>query len=155
MTTTLRDLTTLHALPQGAQYRYDQLNRISAMDVWQDLDISANAWDVSAPLLDYQTRYHYDANGNLLKLKRNAQSATTLAMDDFTYHYAPTNNQLTHVKDAVPATNHNQDIDDQISGNYSYDPSGNLIADQAEFIQHISWTTYGKVQSINRVIGSG
>jgi hypothetical protein len=155
MTTTLRDLTTLHALPQGAQYRYDQLNRISAMDVWQDLDISANAWDVSAPLLDYQTRYHYDANGNLLKLKRNAQSATTLAMDDFTYHYAPTNNQLTHVNDAVPATNHTQDIDDQISGNYSYDPSGNLIADQAEFIQHISWTTYGKVQSIQRVIGSG
>ena len=155
MTTTLRDLHTLHALPQGAQYRYDQLNRISAMDVWQDLDISANAWDVSAPLLDYQTRYHYDANGNLLKLKRNAQSATTLAMDDFTYHYAPTNNRLIHVNDAVPATNHNQDIDDQISGNYSYDPSGNLIADQAEYIQHIIWNTYGKVQSIQRVNGSG
>ena len=154
MSTTLRDIQTLAPLPQAAQYRYDQLNRITAMDVWQDLDLSTNAWDVSSPLSDYRTRYHYDPSGNLLRLQRNGDNPSHYAMDHFTYHYSASNNRLQYVSDTVTAANYANDIDDQLPGNYGYDAIGNLTRDDAEEINAITWSVYGKVKSVGRTNGS-
>ena len=154
MSTTLRDIQTLAPLPQAAQYRYDQLNRITAMDVWQDLDLSSNAWDVSAPLLDYRTRYHYDPSGNLLRLQRNGDNPSQYAMDRFNYHYSASNNRLLYVSDSVATANYANDIDNQLSGNYGYDAIGNLTRDDAEEINLITWSVYGKVKSVGRTHGS-
>jgi len=38
--------------------------------------------------------------------------------------------------------------------NYSYDKTGNLVADKSEEIEKISWTMQGKVREIRRTAGS-
>jgi hypothetical protein len=78
------------------------------------------------PLDDYRTRYHYDANGNILSLQRNGISAVDTAMDMLTYYYPSASNRLLWVADAVSAGNYSNDIDNQTSGNYGYDAIGNF-----------------------------
>jgi len=62
--------------------------------------------------------------------------------------------RLEYVDDAVTSTNYGIDIDDQSSGNYTYDAIGNLISDASEEIEEITWTVYGKIQTITRTSGS-
>ena len=104
-------------------YTYDQLNRITAMDAYSGLN-SSNAF---TPVLldDYKERISYDANGNILTYTRNGNKAgAQKAMDDLTYQYKNNSNQLKRVRDAVPATNYPEDIDDQPANNYDYDNIG-------------------------------
>ena len=79
-------------------------------------------------------------------------------MDQFTYHYKPKTNQLTHINDLVDAqvfgnTDDNYasvDIDNQPNNNYQYDEIGQLISDQSEGISLIEWRVDGKVKSITK-----
>jgi len=91
--------------------------------------------------------------GNIETLKRQ-NSTGTYDMDDISYHYdgaAPSwKNQLLYVDDSKAAALSTKDIDDQSAGNYAYDAIGNLIQDNAEEIQTIAWTVYGKIKSITR-----
>ncbi|SJZ93246.1 RHS repeat-associated core domain-containing protein [Sediminibacterium ginsengisoli] len=130
------------------RYGYDQLNRLTDKRVFSGLDTS-NRW-TPVSMNDYTEILTYDANGNILTNKRNGTTAAgrPLAMDDLTYHYQSNSNKLTHVSDAVAAGNYTEDIDDQSSGNYTYDRLGNLISDNAEGLQNIQWTVYGKIRSI-------
>jgi len=81
-------------------------------------------------------------------------------MDDMTYHYETnaageiTRNRLLHVDDPIPATNYDDDIDDQSPNNYTYDAIGNLTKDNAEDIQEIVWRVDGKVERVIRKTGS-
>lgn len=162
-------------------YRYDQLQRIKAMDVYHDGNVmlsndfaAAGLYRAAGGESAYQTRYSFDKNGNLASLKRNGsgkdQNGNTiaLAMDEFTYNYYETSsntastttdplesNRLSHVGDAIAASNYDTDIDPgQITANYKYDASGQLIQDLDEEIEQIKWTVTGKVKEIKFVSSS-
>lgn len=102
-------------------YTYDKLNRLT--DAWYQVPQS------SMPVRNsYDERLKYDANGNIISLKRNGEldSTTTVTeIDDLTYYYD--GNQLIDVYDdsGHPAGFNDQNIDDD----YSYDAYGNLLTD--------------------------
>ncbi|MBK6823025.1 MAG: hypothetical protein IPG87_08565 [Saprospiraceae bacterium] len=138
--------------PAGYSYQYDQLNRIKGMDYYSGLN--NNSWISAIKKDDYQTRYSYDANGNILNLDRNGTTAggNQLKMDRFTDNFKQQNNRLTHVDDVVNVSNYSTDIDDQQANNYKYDRLGNLIRDEAEGLS-IEWNLSGKVSRIKRTTG--
>ncbi len=153
MVTSLSDTGNVYLPPQGMAYRYDQLNRLVHAEAHQG--ITNNAWNPSGTALNlYGTDYSYDANGNLLTLQRKGDQSANPDMDALTYHYYSGTNQLEYVDDAVAAATYANDLDDQTAQNYAYDPSGNLAKDQAEEIDTILWTAYGKIKRITRTTGS-
>ncbi|MCB9251871.1 MAG: hypothetical protein H6605_05350 [Flavobacteriales bacterium] len=139
-------------------YTYDQLNRISTANAWDNYNNTTNEWQSSGTALTaYAEEFEYDPNGNILTLNRNGGTGlsspppSSTNMDNLTYHYYSGTNQLEYVSDNVTYTgNYSNDIDNQSSGNYSYDAIGNLISDVSEDIQTIEWTVYGKIKSITR-----
>ena len=138
-------------VPQLYNYTYDQLNRITGMDVYRGLDTVNNSWAGLTATTDYKERVSYDANGNILKYLRNGISAIDVNMDSLTYHYKSGTNQLRQVRDAVDGT-YTEDIDNQADpNNYVYDAIGNLIADKKDSISLIKWNVYGKIAEIQRV----
>lgn len=144
----------------GNAYRYDQLQRIKAMNVFSHYvgstdevrdDNSFAGATVGSN--QYATTYAYDANGNLQTLERNNGSGT--AMDDFTYHYTANTNQLSHVTDAVVGSAELTDIESQSATNYIYDEIGELIGDVSEEIDSIEWNHYGKIRRVDFSTSSG
>jgi len=159
-------------------YRYDQLNRITEMDAFTGLNTATNLW---TPLStqDYQERVGYDPNGNIISYKRNgAQAAGGLPMDSLHYFYnyykadnvtigtyissdpiaagtTRRTNQLNYVRDAAADGNYTADIKNEPVNNYAYDAIGNLIKDCKAGIQSITWTVYGKIDSINEIDSKG
>jgi RHS repeat-associated protein len=135
-------------------YQHDQLNRLVKMDAWHR---TGNNWSDISSIADFQERIAYDANGNILQYKRNGNNtfaAGPLAMDSLHYKYAAGKNQLNHIRDSVSNGNYTTDLDDQAAGNYSYDKIGNLVADNAEGLDKITWTIYGKIGKIEKSDGS-
>ena len=108
-------------VPQLMAYDYDQLYRLTEMEVFESNDvISTNNWthsawrtEHSAPVASktessYYSKYTYDSNGNLRTLLRNGQNenGSDYQMDDLFYHYNEVNgdlqsNRLYQVKDFV------------------------------------------------------
>jgi RHS repeat-associated protein len=150
-------------------YTYDQLNRLTAMDMFNGTNAAANLWDVPAgtflPVVHYRERIAYDANGNITKYRRNASNGQHL-MDSLSYYYKPGTNQLTYVRDSIPGYFYSDyyaeatgrrghDIDNQFVNNYAYDSIGNLVRDSAEAIRltvgGIKWNVYGKITEINKI----
>ena len=141
-------------------YQYDQLNRIVAQDTWIGFNgQTSNSWAGATMGKQFKERVEYDPNGNIKKYLRDGDhysgSADATPMDNLTYHYLnlAQNNKLGYVQDAVAARNYSVDIDDQTSGNYLYDAIGNLIHDQAEDLDRVDWTVYGKIFMIKKNIG--
>jgi photosystem II stability/assembly factor-like uncharacterized protein len=115
--------------PQAMVYNYDQLNRLKATHKLQNVNLVNNQWNTNIDLDDdYTETYTYDANGNILTLKRkgisNCSSPASNEIDDLVYKYeyrandnlyTRKTNRLRAVLDAVghtvaPGTN---DIKDQ------------------------------------------
>lgn len=155
----------------GRTFRYDELNRLVSADFKVQALPSTNTYTWNNSLDDYKETFSYDANGNIINLLRNGRNGN-LNMDNFTYRYykqdgsiynpnlmAPpsfTNitNKLAYVVDEVIST-YSVDIDNQSSGNYTYDEIGNLTSDASESITAISWNVYGKISSITKATGGG
>jgi len=142
----------------GYSYRYDQLNRLTAMDR-HNITAGASIWDNASIINDYAERISYDANGNIQTYQRNSQttgSNPNAAMDNLTYNYSRDangmllNNKLGNINDAV--SGFSTDIHDQEVGNYSYNNIGELTGDQQESIGSIQWTVYGKIAGLTKVI---
>jgi len=137
-------------------YKYDQLNRLVAMDAYKKTSLTSNDWAGLSVMAYFKERIAYDANGNILKYLRNGHKATNL-MDSLTYSYSSGTNQLNWIRDQVPANTYGTvagdvpDIDNQGANNYTYDEIGNLNSDNAAGISSIRWSVYGKILEINKV----
>lgn len=151
---------TAQQAPQLYNYKYDQLNRITRMDMYRTATLNSNSWAGMALINDYKERTSYDANGNILTYLREGFGASTSAMDSLSYLYnysggKLTSNRLNYVRDRIGnltthSSNYTDDIEDQAAGNYSYDAIGNLTSDAAESITSILWNVYGKISRITR-----
>ncbi|WP_442845064.1 RHS repeat-associated core domain-containing protein [Leeuwenhoekiella sp. H156] len=86
----------------------------------------------------------YDANGNILKLKRNS---ATGQMDNLTYNYKADKNQLDNVDDAVTGNADANDIKDQNPGNYTYNKIGQLTQNTQDGTTYI-YNTAGLVTEV-------
>jgi RHS repeat-associated protein len=75
-------------------------------------------------------------------------------MDNLTYNYINGTNELDHINDAVAASNYPNDLDNQSPGNYTYDAIGELTQDSTNLIKNITWTVYGKINTITKFDGS-
>lgn len=90
--------------PLAQTFRYDQLNRLKESRAYEDPNsINNNTWSVSGTSTQkYMTKYTYDANGNILTLKRNAHAGTTAegdGLDDLVYQYENNTNKLISVEE--------------------------------------------------------
>ncbi|HVI47121.1 MAG TPA: RHS repeat-associated core domain-containing protein [Chitinophaga sp.] len=134
-------------------YQYDQLNRLVKAEAWKTVK---DDWSSLQKISDLREMVSYDPMGNILSTHRrgNTLSGQPLEMDSLVYHYQQGTNRLDYVSDAAPATNYANDIDDQTSGNYGYDATGNLISDRQSGIGNIAWNVYGKIQSISKSDGT-
>ncbi|SFD83906.1 RHS repeat-associated core domain-containing protein [Chitinophaga sp. CF118] len=147
--------------PVGYTYRYDQLNRLTAMRQ-HIVANAATSWDASSAGEAFMENVSYDANGNILNYFRNGSGAGNKpkAMDNLNYGYSRDasgnllNNKLLHVKDAVTNPNYTEDLKTQGDNNYLYDNIGNLISDAQAGISNITWTVYGKIERIDKTDGS-
>ena len=115
----------------AAAYRYDQLNRLVESEVYLK---NQQNWQSTN---DFNTAYSYDPNGNTLSLTRFGSGNK---MDELGFNYQPGNNRLDYVSDQVSAQAYPGDIDNQQSGNYSYDGKGRLKQDLAGEVQNINWS---------------
>ena len=173
MVTTITDPSTGNVLPMGTAYHYDQLNRITRMRAYANLNLTNNTWGNGSASIDYNMDLTYDANGNILTLNRNGAAAvhgTTMDNLQYTYYtksgatYTPpmnssptppdATNKLAFITDAASGSLYTDDIKTQGSGNYAYDKIGNLTQDISEDIASIDWTVYGKVKQITRTTNS-
>ncbi|WP_299883450.1 RHS repeat-associated core domain-containing protein [uncultured Lacinutrix sp.] len=141
-------------------YKYDQLNRIKAM---QSMEGPASGSGISKSIDPIQSSYTYDKNGNLESLNRSARGERggVLDMDKFTYDYQldANNNKVSNKLFAVQDDrsldpNFATDIDSgQSFGNYKYDQIGQLTSDEQEGIENIEWRVDGKVKQITKSNG--
>lgn len=127
----------------GAVYKYDQLQRLKEMKVFEE-NTNANTWAGVSTTTDYQNSYTYDRNGNILTLQRNATSNIGLDMDNFSYHYqdilGEKSNQLAYVSDAALNDGVGGDIvSGMTTNNYQYDKIGQLLSDVSEGIANMEW----------------
>lgn len=158
MTTANRAMFEANKGVLGMNYKYDQLNRIKSSEAYEMPHTATNSWASLNPSDKYSTDYTYDANGNLMSLKRYGHVEDTL-MDNLLYHYQPASNKLDYVNDQADEFDDRfnsdlggvEDINSgQEAGNYQYDPIGNLITDRQEGIRNIDWSVYGKVRKVER-----
>ncbi len=145
-------------------YKYDVLNRIKQSTSVHQNQTTGDWQNYGTASQAYKTSYTYDANGNILNLKRFDE--TGLAMDDIDYKYdglintpAIHKNRLNAVMDNINITT----IGDDIEGthNYTYDGIGNLIKETGiEVIANvthnvttdITWTVYGKIGQVTKAV---
>ncbi len=135
-----------------ANYHYDQLNRlVGSMDAYKGIDTAAGTFTPSL-LDDYKERITYDPNGNILSYLRHGYSDAShqTPMDSLVYHYVSGRNQLNYFDDGVTVNSYTTDVKGQSAGNYTYDQNGNLVKDNAEGLNTITWNVYGKILEIQR-----
>jgi hypothetical protein len=150
-------------------YKYDQLNRLKAMDAYKGLTAANNSWANIIALRNYRERISYDGNGNILTYSRYGNNNSQQLMDslDYSYNYLSSgtlagklsNNRLRRVRDYMSnaaaydesdPTTGVSDLEDQTNAdNYTYDAIGNLKSDAKENISLINWNVYGKITDIN------
>lgn len=167
------DNSEARVITMGKTHIYDQLNRLKEVHAYTntsggDYVLTNNTFASASSGNDYKELFSYDPNGNITNADRWGNGTK---MDEFSYHYEDPisdgsysnyTNKLRFVEDDVAlSSNYADDIDDQSasygtygSENYEYDPIGNLIKDQTEEIDNITWNVYGKVTGVFRTTAS-
>ncbi|MCR6722091.1 MAG: hypothetical protein NVV59_17795 [Chitinophagaceae bacterium] len=135
-------------------YKYDQLNCIVAMDMYNGLEPASGTF-VAVNDTSYKERVTYDPNGNILTYWRNGDVVRPV-MDRLSYFYKANTNQLHKVTDAATDagggtySQYNDLKQGQADNNYQYDAIGNMVRDNSESITDITWNVYGKIASITK-----
>lgn len=70
------------------------------------------------------------------------------SLDNLSYNYSSTKNQLKYINDSVSSVNWTTDIDDQAYTNYSYNAIGQLTKDEINGMQSLSWNVKGLVKQV-------
>ncbi|MBL7974649.1 MAG: hypothetical protein JNJ85_07035, partial [Candidatus Kapabacteria bacterium] len=147
----------------GNLYRYDVLNRLKS-EWFKVYDVGATPWETSNGNYTYNADYSYDANGNIVWLRRKATRGRDNNglpivgwMDNFTYTYNNplTNNRLHKVDDNAANdaqfTNAGDIKNVNIAGDhYEYYNDGSLKKDNRENITDIRWSPGSKVETITK-----
>lgn len=123
---------------RGYVYKYDKLNRFDGAYYREGSSLTSGAGKFET------TNISYDANGNILALKRKDQLGQW--MDDLTYNY-DNGNKLFSIDDA---TNNNTGFNDGSSSSteYDYDLNGNLIKDLNKTITTIEYNYLDLVKKV-------
>ncbi len=165
MVNTISDPTDMSAVPIGNAYVYDQLHRINQSRSYDNLEAGTNTWGSGSDYTGmYENTFTYDANGNILRQLRKDEAGGYI--DSLTYkyqvgEYGLKRNRLYQVRDSVPETAFDDDIDDMgvpeynptsinSANNYGYDELGQLVRDDQEGIGAIDWRNDGKIRAILR-----
>lgn len=134
---------------QASAYSYDVLNRITNMQVYHPVNAKEDLWADGDFTEAYRTHYAYDANGNIDTLKRNNESGKI--MDDLTYSYTASTNQVNSVVDVAGKVN-NEDLDN--NSTYTYDPNGRLENEtEAPTVNtqlKYKWASFDKLRNIEK-----
>ena len=158
MVTAANPFVSVTGSPLGIAFRHDQLARLDTARAFANADTSTDHWGgVPANPDDYLAAFSYDANGNLLTLRRNGFGAS-LPRDNLAYSYPHSgthlmSNRSSQVTDASPAGNYADDLDGAHS--FEYDLRGNVKNERASLLETISWDGRGRLTSIGRTAGSG
>lgn len=90
----------------------------------------------------------YDANGNILTMKRSNASGST--QDDLNYNYYAGKNQLNYVKDNnMSSPSNSADLGNQSQDNYKYNIMGQLTQNISENLKYF-YNTQGLVTEIKK-----
>ena len=120
------------------EYSYDNLNRLLGA-VYQKPNDNVNNYS-------YNESLNYDKNGNITDLVRYGGFETNgsypaVLIDQLSYSYAPTSNQLQAVTDASASPQGFKDGNTR-GVDYNYDANGNMNLDNNKQIQSISYNGY-------------
>ena len=155
--TSIREMGQAKLPVQSSIYTYDQLSRLTGMDVYQQQDIEvSNVWaSGTTPIDDYQTRILYSPNGNIQELDRNGKldpvAGSTLEMDQLKYLYYPNSNKVHKITDNATSSSYTNDLaTGQQDFNYVYDADGKLTQDLQEGITKIEWNSINKVSRVEK-----
>ncbi|MES2389558.1 MAG: RHS repeat-associated core domain-containing protein [Bacteroidota bacterium] len=131
-------------------FSYDKLNRITASKVksaYAGYKTGAGViYDES--LTGFNTRYIYDANGNLQKLFRKDAFGDTL--DDLYYSCFPKTNRLGRLQDHADPSAHAEDPEG--INRYVYNASGQLLQD-SNANRLYSWNMEGRAYAVRNLAG--
>ncbi len=119
-------------------FRYDQLNRLRAMNTYEGLSNSTNSF-TAVTMSDYKERLTYDANGNILTYLRNGTGGS-LNLNNYTYSYTSGTNRLSGIVNSVNSGSYT----------YSYDAIGNVTQDTKQGVNAADWNVYGKLQTVTK-----
>ena len=125
-------------------YLYDNVNRLIAAPFYQN-DAGDGTTFVQDGKVDFSVpQISYDQNGNILTMNQKGLEVTSSApIDQLTYAYSSSSNQLQSVTDAAPVDTsyHLGDFQDgNTNGNdYFYDANGNLGKDLNKKIDSIRY----------------
>lgn len=151
--------------PLAMVYKYDQLNRLRQARGYTGLT-TGNSWlSATDPVTDrYFSEYTYDANGNIETTDRKDEAGQAYDQMEYAYHDEGTGrqrNRLYHIKennghvgDDYPQNLLDGETDPTLlndptgTSNYRYDAIGNLIYDQVNGINEITWTATAKVRKV-------
>lgn len=145
--------------PEGYAYKYDQLNRLVRMRATgtnsYTVSSGSQSWSTTNGMVAlFQETAAYDPNGNITNYVRYGNlGGSNTRMDSLVYYYASNDNRLTYIDDLqTVAGRYSSDLDDQSSGNYNYDATGNLTQDVKEGINSggITWTNAQKLASVTK-----
>lgn len=120
-------------------FRYDQLNRLKAMNAYEWLNNSTNSFS-AITLDDYMERLTYDANGNILSYIRNG-FGSGIAMNDYGYTYEAGSNRLSELYNSAGGGH---------SYSYEYDEIGNVTLDSKQGVDAAEWNLYGKLKTVTK-----
>ncbi len=166
----LNTTTTGPMAPRADLYQYDLLNRIKQSTSMEYNNSSPTGWgavagnSVSTASDAFKSTYEYDANGNILTLKRFDQNGTK--MDDLSYTYASNqNNKLSQVDDNETVNVLMGRGDMESTHTYGYDAVGNMTVQAGPerltlnstpglypVTTTIDWTVYGKIRQVKKSI---
>ncbi len=130
-------------------FEYDYTNRLLSANAYnRSSSNTVSTWASASNTL--ASNYSYDRNGNIINMQRYDADGNIL--DNLEYNYNTNNNQLNYITDAAITGLRDDDLESQtLTNNYQYDASGNLIIDQSENINGITWTPDGKVRTVKNV----
>jgi len=140
-------------------YTYDRLNRLTHAEygIRDSANLNWQQYNSGQPSTTNfsVSNINYDHNGNLLTMNQNGPIADPTAlrpvnfgpMDQLSYHYLSSSNKLDFVSDAIASSANLYSTPDfrdsgAVSGNYHYDPNGNMDQDHNKNVYRKSIYSY-------------